>query len=366
MLTEVLRAFAFIFIAEMGDKTQILAMAFATKYDIKKVLLGIFIGVVLNHGIAVILGSAFSSLIPANTMQIIAGIAFVLFAFWSLKFSEESDVQKVKKAKYGPTVTVALAFFIGELGDKTQLTAITLAASSSYPALVLIGTVLGMVITGAIGIFIGIKLGSKVPEFFIKLGAAIVFFIVGFVKLYQAVPSEFNSPLYAAIFILAFLIISYFILRPTLDLRKKKESSHFQIVSEELSTFYRVITDNLESICLGESVCGSCQGTRCLIGYTKEVIRKAKANQTLDLSFIEDVSVHKNFDTIKVMQSLKITIYQCKDDPSNESYKSIHQVRKNLETILYGKYIEDFKTYTQYKKELYQLDKNLYRRLDLM
>ncbi|MFK5884021.1 MAG: TMEM165/GDT1 family protein, partial [Candidatus Izemoplasma sp.] len=115
MITELLRAFIFIFIAEMGDKTQILAMAFATKYNIKKVLLGIFIGSLLNHGLAVLLGNSLTRIIDPSTLQIIAGFAFILFALWSLKMNDDEESVK-KKVKYGPVVTVSIAFFIGELG----------------------------------------------------------------------------------------------------------------------------------------------------------------------------------------------------------------------------------------------------------
>ncbi|MBN2605522.1 MAG: TMEM165/GDT1 family protein [Bacilli bacterium] len=365
MFTEVIRAFAFIFLAEMGDKTQILAMTFATKYDVKKVLLGIMIGAFLNHGIAVLLGSAFSTIIPATTMQIVAGFAFVLFALWSLKFSEESEDDNVKKVKYGPIITVALAFFIGELGDKTQLTAITLAASSSYPIFILMGTVLGMVVTGALGIYVGIKLGNKIPEFYIKCGAAIIFFVVGFTKLYQSLPSHIGNPLYGSLFVIVFMAISYFLLRPTLLLRKNNHMTYLQKVSEELASYYRVISDNLEDICLGETVCGKCDGTSCLVGYTKSVIQKARNNKPVDLSYFDNIDQHKNFDKIKVMESLKITIYQLKDDPKNPALKSIHLVRKNLEMILLNKSISHFQNYEQYKKELYGIDKSIFKKMNL-
>jgi putative Ca2+/H+ antiporter (TMEM165/GDT1 family) len=366
MITEVLRAFAFIFLAEMGDKTQILAMTFATKYDVKKVLIGIFLGAFLNHGIAVLLGSAFGTIIPANTMQIVAGFAFVLFALWSLKFSEESETDTTKKMKYGPIITVALAFFIGELGDKTQLTAITLAASSLYPAFILIGTVLGMVFTGGLGIYVGIKLGNKIPEFYMKCGAALIFFMFGFTKLYQSLPSQFTTVFYGISFVLLFMVIGYLILKPTLELRKNNHITYLQKVSEELSIYYRVISDNLESICLGETVCGKCEGMNCLVGYTKSVIRKASKNEPIDLSYFENMNNQKSFDTVKVMESLKLTIYQLKDDPTNSKYESIHQVRKNLEMILLNTNIAHFQNYEQYKNELYKIDKSIFKKMNLI
>lgn len=209
MIQEIIKAFTFIFIAEMGDKTQILAMAFATKYPVKKVLLGIFFGVLLNHGLAVILGSCISDFIPVNAIQISAGLAFIGFAFWTLKFDEGLDKVGENKSRFGPVGTVALAFFAGELGDKTQLTAITLACDADYPVFILCGTILGMVAVGLIGIAIGRRLGSKVPEFTIKIIAASVFMFFGIAKLYQSMPNRYLNPYSITIFvgIMAVLLI---------------------------------------------------------------------------------------------------------------------------------------------------------------
>jgi len=275
MITELIRAFAFIFIAEMGDKTQILVMAFATKYDVKKVLLGIFIGSLLNHGLAVLLGNTLLKMIDPNILQIIAGFAFILFAIWNLKMGEDEE-QTEKKVKYGPIVTVAIALFIGELGDKTQLTAITLSTYSQYPLFTLMGTVTGMVVTGAVGIYVGIKLGSKIPEFFIKLSAAVIFFIFGFTKLSQSLPREYLTLYYIVPFVVIVLLIGWIVLAPTLRNYKKGKISLYEKTAEQLHNFYNSLAIKLEDICLGEEVCGVCEGSNCLIGYTKEIIEKAK------------------------------------------------------------------------------------------
>jgi putative Ca2+/H+ antiporter (TMEM165/GDT1 family) len=171
MIQEMVKALMLIFVAEMGDKTQILAMAFATRFPVRKVLIGIGLGAFLNHSLAVVLGSYLSRLVPINTIQMIAGAAFVGFALWTLKHDKEEDEEE-PSFKFGPVATVSLAFFLGELGDKTQLTAITLAADAKYPLMILAGTVSGMIATGALGIIIGKKLGDKIPELGIKLLAA--------------------------------------------------------------------------------------------------------------------------------------------------------------------------------------------------
>lgn len=139
----------------MGDKTQILAMAFATQYPVKKVLLGIFFGVLLNHGSAVALGSLLATLVPLDLIQMVAGFAFIAFALWTLKSESDEKDENQSEKHYGPILTVATAFFIGELGDKTQLTAITLSVDAAFPLFILAGTVTGMIVTGSMGIYIG-------------------------------------------------------------------------------------------------------------------------------------------------------------------------------------------------------------------
>ncbi|MCW3489213.1 TMEM165/GDT1 family protein [Dethiobacter alkaliphilus] len=190
-MLELFRAFILIFIAEMGDKTQILAMSFATRFPVKKVLLGIFLGSLLNHGLAVLLGSYIAEFVPVNVMAIIAGVIFIGFALWTLKTEGDDEEAEEPKISYGPVVTVALAFFIGEFGDKTQLAVITLATDATYPAGILAGAVLGMIVTGAIGIIVGKKLGHKIPEKAIQLVAASVFMLFGLIKLYEALPAKY-------------------------------------------------------------------------------------------------------------------------------------------------------------------------------
>lgn len=364
MILEIIRAFSFIFIAEMGDKTQILAMAFATKYDVKKVLLGIFLGAFFNHGIAVLLGSIFSNLVSDNIISVFAGLAFISFGLWSLKMNETAK-DKEKKAKFGPVFTVALAFFIGELGDKTQLTAIALAASSTYPLFILIGTVLGMVVTGALGIYIGIKLGSKIPEFYIKLGAALIFLTFGFLKLFSSLNEDLNKIYYIIPFVLIVLVLAYLILKPTLSLRKLGVKSLMQKTAEELHFYYNDIAGRLEDICLGESVCGVCLGKNCLVGYTKMIIEKTKNGEEINLEYIENLSNQKNFSRELVIESLRITIQMIKEDPNNIKYIPLHLARNNFETILLGTYIKEFDNYEIYLNNLTKIDKIIAKRIKI-
>jgi len=359
MLGELIKAFALIFIAEMGDKTQILVMAFATKYHVKKVLIGIFIGSLLNHGIAVFLGNTLFKMVDPNLLQIVAGFAFILFAIWNLKMADEEE-QVDKKNKYGPIVTVAIALFIGELGDKTQLTAITLAASSQYPLFILMGTVSGMVVTGAVGIYFGIKLGSKIPELFIKISAAVIFYLFGFVKLYKSLPSEYLKLYYVIPFILIAILIGWVILAPSLKNYHEGKVTLYKKTAEKLSNFYNVMAIKLEDICLGEEVCGVCEGSKCLIGYTKDVINKAKKGKKINLAYIENLDNQKNFNKALVLGSLKLTVNILKDYPKTIKLLELHQIRKIFEMILFNEYIKEFKSYETYYVELTELNQGKY------
>lgn len=225
MFTDFIKAFGLIFIAEMGDKTQILAMAFSTRYKVKSVLCGIFLGAFLNHGIAVWLGNYLCSIIPVETLQIIAGFAFVGFALWTLKIEKEEEEKKVKRS-FGPIITVAMAFFIGELGDKTQLTAITLSTEATYPLLILLGSVSAMIVTGGLGIFVGRKLGNKIPELAIKLLAASIFMIFGVTKLFTTVPDKYLNPMVLVAFFSIIGIISFIRIKAIINMRSQEKAKY--------------------------------------------------------------------------------------------------------------------------------------------
>lgn len=358
MIIEILRAFGFIFIAEMGDKSQILAMAFATKYDVKKVLLGIFLGAFLNHAIAVLLGSLFSNLVSVKAISIIAGLAFILFALWSLKLNNDEESTK-KRVKYGPVITVAFAFFIGELGDKTQLATITLAASSTYPLYVLIGTVSAMFVTGALAIYVGIKLGSKIPDFFMKLGASVIFYVFGILELYSNLPNYLDKLYFTIPFALVIIILGYIIFKPSIEIRKQGIKTKLQKTAEELHNYYYDIAQRLEDICLGTEVCGVCSGSSCLVGYTKLIIRKALNSDKVDLKYFEILNNKKTFDKNKIIESLVLTVDLVKEDPLNKNFIPIHQARNNFESILLGTYLKEFISFEDYLLRIKKKDKSL-------
>ena len=367
MIGELLKAFFLIFIAEMGDKTQILAMTFATRYSISQVLTGVFLGSLFNHGIAILLGTLLSNVIPLDTIQLIAGISFVGFGFWSLKLDEEDESEEKSSNSFGPILTVGLAFFIGELGDKTQLTAMTIATDSMYPIFVLMGTVLGMIGTSSLGIFVGSKVGDKIPELGIKIGSSIVFIFFGTIKVYQNVPVKYLSPLYIGLFVVLVILPFVYMIRKNLESRKTGNFSPLKEAAATLYNYTHKINEAVEEICLSEGHCGRCKGSTCLIGFTKNVLNYANENEEyvlpLNLSEIPKKG-DKEFDENKVIYGLALAIVSLNEyNPNNKSYVVI-KVKDALEIILFSHKIE-YESEEKYLNKVKNIDYKIYNKLKI-
>lgn len=197
-------------VAEMGDKTQLLAMAMASKFKAKQVMLGVLVATIFNHALAVALGSFISKIIPLNIISIIAAISFLLFGLWTLR-GDKIDDDDNKKQKFGPVVTVAIAFFLAEMGDKTQLMTITIAAKSTFPIFVLLGTTTGMLIADGIGILGGAWMSKHIPEKYIKWGAGLIFLFFGTLTLFESVPTAILNPINIILYFVILAILIYLI-----------------------------------------------------------------------------------------------------------------------------------------------------------
>jgi Ca2+/H+ antiporter, TMEM165/GDT1 family len=187
-VTALLASLGFVFLAEMGDKTQLLAMAFATRYKASTVLWGVFAATVINHLLAVLAGTYLTNVIPIQYIQIAAAASFILFGLWTIRGDELRGEDK--RFNFSPFWTVAVAFFLAEMGDKTQLATIALAAKFQSVLFVLAGTTAGMVIADGAGIGVGIILGRKIPERVVKWVAAMIFIFFGLYGLYEYLPAE--------------------------------------------------------------------------------------------------------------------------------------------------------------------------------
>lgn len=168
----------FVTLAEMGDKTQLLAMAFATRFPPHTVLSAVFAATVVNHALAVAAGRILTNVIPLEVISLAAALSFILFGLWTIR-GDALEGEDQRRAAFGPFLTVAVAFFLAELGDKTQLATISLAVKYSHPIAVLLGTTAGMVVADSIGIMVGIVLGKRLPDALIRLVSAGVFILFG-------------------------------------------------------------------------------------------------------------------------------------------------------------------------------------------
>ncbi|MDA8212515.1 MAG: TMEM165/GDT1 family protein [Clostridia bacterium] len=181
-MTALIGSLFLITMAEMGDKTQLLALAFATRYRATQVLSGIFLATLLVHLVSVVLGEFIGTVIPMVWIEILAGASFIFFGLWTLRGDTLEDEDK-RVSKYGPVATVGIAFFLAELGDKTQLATISLAAKYNAFWEVWIGSTLGMVVADGFAIIVGIVLGKRIPEKTIKWVSALIFIGFGVVTL---------------------------------------------------------------------------------------------------------------------------------------------------------------------------------------
>ena len=179
---------AVIFVAELGDKSQLMAMTFAARYRARDVLLGITVATLIVHlisvGLGVAIGEAFQE--SQDVISILAGLAFLGFAAWTLRGDEltEEEAEKARRSRGMALLAVGTAFFLAELGDKTMLATITLATKEGWFG-TWIGSTLGMVLADALAIVVGAMLGRKLPEKAIKYGAAAAFAIFGVLLLLE-------------------------------------------------------------------------------------------------------------------------------------------------------------------------------------
>jgi putative Ca2+/H+ antiporter (TMEM165/GDT1 family) len=178
-------SFALVFLAEMGDKTQLLAMAFAAKYRAHQVLIAVFFATILNHSLAVALGRFLTEIIPMDVISFAAALSFVVFGLWTIR-GDKLDDRTAAPSRFGPVITVGIAFFLAEMGDKTQLATVSLAVKYDSAIGVLVGTTLAMVASDAIGIAIGVIMRRHIPEKAIKWFSAAVFILFGLNGIFRA------------------------------------------------------------------------------------------------------------------------------------------------------------------------------------
>lgn len=169
-----LLACVLIFLAELGDKTQLVALALATRYRVGVTLLGITVATALVHVLSVALGELAGIALPRDILMFAAGLSFLVFGLWTIAGDEDDGGGT--SSRRSPFWIVFWTFFIAELGDKTMLGTIAVAAQHpGEPVAVWAGSTLGMVVSDGLAILLGRWLGKQLPEHAVKWGAGAIF-----------------------------------------------------------------------------------------------------------------------------------------------------------------------------------------------
>ncbi|MCL5023751.1 MAG: TMEM165/GDT1 family protein [Nitrospirae bacterium] len=182
----------FVILAEMGDKTQLLAMALSCKFRWQTVMWGVFVATAANHLLAASAGNYLAEIVPLAHIKIAAAVSFIIFGLWTVRGDtlEGED----RRYNFSPFWTVTIAFFMAEMGDKTQLATIALAVEYNTVITVWMGTTIGMVVSNAFGIVVGNVMGRHIPERGIRWVAALIFIAFGGYGLYENVPGDLLTP----------------------------------------------------------------------------------------------------------------------------------------------------------------------------
>ena len=174
-------------LAEIGDKTQLLAFLLAARF--KKpvpIILGILVATILNHGLAGAIGAWITHAISPEILRWVLGASFIGMAIWTLIPDEIEDDEAQVAKRFGVFGATLITFFLAEMGDKTQIATVAMAAHYPDPVLVVIGTTLGMLIADVPAVFVGDKLANKIPMRLVHSIAAMVFAALGIATLLGA------------------------------------------------------------------------------------------------------------------------------------------------------------------------------------
>lgn len=171
-------------VGEMGDKTQLLALLLAARFRRPwPIAAGILGATVLNHGLAGLVGGWVASLIGPETLRLVLGASFLVIALWTLRPDSIGDGEGDALSGYGVLLTTFIAFFIAEMGDKTQVATVALAARFDNLPAVVAGTTLGMLIADLPPIWLAGRGTLQLPLAAIRYAAAIVFALIGLAAL---------------------------------------------------------------------------------------------------------------------------------------------------------------------------------------
>ena len=167
-------------LAEIGDKTQLLAFILAARF--KKpvpIILGILVATIVNHGLAGALGAWITAMLTPEVLRWVLGLSFVGMAVWTLIPDKIEEEETRIAGKFGVFGATLVTFFLAEMGDKTQIATVAMAAHYATPLLVVIGTTLGMLIADVPAVFVGDRLANRIPMKLVHSIAAGIFALLG-------------------------------------------------------------------------------------------------------------------------------------------------------------------------------------------
>ena len=206
-------AFILIMVGELADKSQLLALLLATRYKAWQVLIGIFIATFVVHFFTTLVGQFLGAAIPAGVIPWMTGILFIGFGIWTLRGDKVEDEEADKGARFGPIIATTIAFFLAELGDKTQIMTLAISVDPGGALLeylkgagrrsrrgsrrwlargvsrtgrfwaVTMGSTVGMVVADAIAIGIGRLLGKNMPELLMRRVSGVIFILFGLLSI---------------------------------------------------------------------------------------------------------------------------------------------------------------------------------------
>lgn len=177
-MQEIMNCFLLVFVSEMGDKTQLLALVLAAKFRRPlPIMMGIFVATVLNHGLASYVGVFATQLVSSEILKWILGLTFIVFGLWILVPDKEEPFKD--KYKWGPFLTTLVTFFFAEMGDKTQLATVALGAKYELPLAVTLGTTLGMLGADGLAVYFGHRFTDRISMTLVHRVASGLFILFG-------------------------------------------------------------------------------------------------------------------------------------------------------------------------------------------
>lgn len=172
-------------LAEIGDKTQLLAFVLAARFKAPRpIILGILLATLANHGVAGALGAWITTLLSPALLRWLLGLGFLAMAIWVLVPDKLENTDASTATRWGVLGTTFVTFFLAEMGDKTQIATVALAAHYTLPVVVVIGTTAGMLIANVPAVFAGERLSTEIPMRLIRGIAALLFALLGLFTLF--------------------------------------------------------------------------------------------------------------------------------------------------------------------------------------